>query len=199
MEWDPCEWRADDRSPMTSSASGGPILGRYTQHADDAHPDESDLRTIRLLGMPIALFLRAREHHDELIREFTLMAIRTNAQRGAPAQEQGPALPPRLRELVDILGLRFGASTSRADMERDAAIERGDATVDLTYHVPASMTADLQMLTQLMDDADDFCRMEKLLTLPRDPNMVAFGHWYNNEFLRQIDGLPPTPWNGPLE
>jgi hypothetical protein len=61
------------------------------------------------------------------------------------------------------------------------------------------MAADLEMLTQLMDDADDFCRMEKLLTLPRDPSMVAFGHWYNTEFLRQIDGLPPTPWNGPLE
>ena len=173
---------------MTSSAAGGPILGRYTHDISD----ETDLRTVRLLGMPIALFLRAREHHDELIREFTLMAIRANTQ-------PGPALPPRLRELVDILGRRFGASTSRADMERDAAIERGDATVDLTYHVPESLAADLQMLTQLMDDADDFCRMEKLLTLPRDPSMVAFGHWYNNEFLRQIDGLPPNPWNGPLE
>lgn len=171
---------------MTSSA-GGPILGRYTHHSDES--DETDLRTVRLLQLPIALFLRAREHHDELIREFTLMAIRSN----------GTALPPRLRELVDILGRRFGASTSRADMERDAAIERGDATVDLTYHVPASFADDLKMLTQLMDDADDFCRMETLLTLPRDPSMVAFGHWYNGEFLRQIDGLQATPWNGPLE
>ena len=173
---------------MTSPAAGGPILGRYTHDISD----DTDLRTVRLIGLPIALFLRAREHHDELIREFTLMAIRTNSHRG-------PALPPRLRELVDVLGRRFGASTSRADMERDAAIERGDATVDLIYHVPASFAADVQMLTQLMDDADDFCRMEKLLTLPRDPSMVAFGHWYNDEFLRQIDGLPPNPWNGPLD
>ena len=175
---------------MTSSAAGGPILGRYTHLSDESHSDDADLRTVRLLRMPIALFLRAREHHDELIREFTLMAIRSNTH---------PALPPRLRELVDILGRRFGATASRADMERDAAIERGDATVDLTYHVPASLAVDLQMLTQLMDDADDFCRMEQLLTLPRDRSMVAFGHWYNNEFLRQLDGLPPTPWNGPLE
>ncbi len=177
---------------MTSSGGGGPILGRYTHHSD--HPNATDLRTVRLLQLPVALFLRAREHHDELIREFTLMAIRSNAHRSA-----GPALPPRLRELVDILGRRFGASTSRADMERDAAIERGDDTVDLTYHVPASLAIDLQMLTQLMDDADDFCRMQHLLTLPRDRSMVAFGHWYNSEFTRQIDGLPPTPWIGPLE
>ena len=198
---------------MTSSAVGGPILGRYTHHSD--HPDATELRTVRLLRLPVALFLRAREHHDELIREFTLMAIRSNAHRGADtsnaangraanvvstaADDAGPALPPRLRELVDILGRRFGASTSRADMERDAAIERGDATVDLTYHVPAGLAVDLQMLTQLMDDADHFCRMEQLLTLPRDRSMVAFGHWYNSEFMRQIDGLPQTPWNGPLE
>lgn len=175
--------------------TGGPILGRYTHRSDQTeHSDQTDLRTVRLLGLPVALFLRAREHHDELIREFTLMAIRSNG-----TSANGVALPPRLRELVDILGRRFGASTLRADMERDAAIERGDATVDLTYQVPASLGDDLKMLTQLMDDADDFCRMETLLTLPRDASMVAFGHWYNNEFLRQIDGLPPTPWNGPLE
>jgi len=186
---------------MTSSAAGGPILGRYTRETSD----ETDVRTVRLLGMPIALFLRAREHHDELIREFTLMAIRgpatlhglDGATQGGPAS--GLALPPRLRELVDILGRRFGASTSRADMQRDAAIERGETTVDLTYHVPASIGSDIEMLSQLMDDADTFCRMEKLLTLPRDPTMVAFGHWYNMEFIRQLDGLPPTPWDGPLE
>jgi hypothetical protein len=175
--------------------TGGPILGRYTHQSDQTeHSDQTDLRTVRLIGLPVALFLRAREHHDELIREFTLMAIHpggTSANR--------VALPPRLRELVDILGRRYGASTSRADMERDAAIERGDTTVDLTYQVPASLGDDLTMLTQLMDDADEFCRMERLLTLPRDANMVAFGHWYNNEFLRQIDGLPPTPWTGPLD
>ena len=175
---------------MTSSAAGGPVLGRYTHRSGETNPNETDLCTVRLLRLPVALFLRAREHHDELIREFTLMAIRSNGH---------PALPPRLRELVDILGRRFGASASRADMERDAAIERGDATVDLTYHVPASLAVDLQILTQLLDDADDFCRTEHLLTLPRDRSVVAFGHWYNNEFRRQIDGLPPTPWNGPLE
>jgi len=39
---------------------------------------------------------------------------------------------------------------------------------------------------------------EKLLTLPRDPTMVAFSHWYGREFIRQIDGLEPEPWSGPV-
>jgi|GEM_PF-1573522 hypothetical protein len=177
------------RPGVTAIPAGGPRLGRYTPDL----PDHGPLYTVRLLRLPTALFLRSREHHDELVREFTLMAIRESEQQ-LPARP----LPPRLHELVDLLGRRYGASAERADMERDAAVERGDATVDLTYHVPASIAADLIGVTALMDDADEFCRLERLLTLPRDPTMVAFTHWYNREFLRQIDGLEPEPWAGPL-
>lgn len=171
-----------------AARAGGPILGRYTPDL----PEHGPLHTVHLLRLPISLFLRAREHHDELVREFTLMAIRES--------DQGPTrvLPPRLHELVDLLGRRYGAAAERADMERDAAIERGEASVDLTYHVPAAIVGDLVTLGGLMDDADEFCRLEKLLTLPRDPAMVAFTHWYNREFIRQIDGLKPEPWSGPL-
>lgn len=172
-------------------AAGGPILGRYTPDV----PEHGPLFTVHLLRLPIGLFLRAREHHDELVREFTLMAIRESEQESPRAPRP---LPPRLHELVDLLGRRYGASAERADMERDAATERGDASVDLTYHVPASIVGDLVTLGSLMDDADEFCRLEKLLTLPRDPSMVAFSHWYNREFIRQIDGLGPEPWSGAL-
>ena len=177
---------------MTGAAqAGGPILGRYTPEL----PEHGPLHTVRLLRLPIALFLRTREHHDELIREFTLMAIR-ESEPGPPRPPR--PLPPRLHELVDLLGRRYGASAERADMERDAATERGESTVDLTYHVPASIAGDMVTLGSLMDDADEFCKLEKLLTLPRDPTMVAFSHWYGREFIRQIDGLEPEPWSGPV-
>lgn len=175
--------------PVSASATGGPILGRYTP----VTPPEDELLTVRLLRMPIGLFLRAREHHDELVRELTLMAMRANTP------ERGPQLPPRLGELVDILGRRFGATASRADAERDAAIERGDTTVDLRYRVPASIGTDLVALNELIDDADEFCRTGQLLTLPRDAAIARFGHWYNGEFLRQLQGLDPIPWDGPLD
>jgi len=175
--------------PVSTSSTGGPVLGRYTPLT----APEGELFTVRLLRMPIGLFLRARERHDELVRELTLMAMRENTP------EQGPKLPPRLDELVEILGRRFGATTSRADPERDAAIARGDVTVDLTYHVPASLTTDIIALSELLDDADEFCRTGQLLTLPREPAIARFGHWYNGEFLRQLQGLDPLPWDGPLD
>ena len=171
--------------------AGGPVLGRYTPEL----PEDGPLHTVQLLRLPIGLFLRTREHHDELIREFTLMAIR-ESEPGPPRPPR--PLPPRLHELVDLLGRRYGASAERADMERDAAVERGEASVDLRYHVPASIAGDMATLGGLMDDADEFCKLEKLLTLPRDRTMVAFSHWYGREFIRQIDGLEPEPWSGPL-
>ncbi|HEY0871018.1 MAG TPA: hypothetical protein VGD55_11515 [Acidothermaceae bacterium] len=169
-----------------------PIVTRKTPAAADAR----EQRDVRMMGLPVALFLRTQEHHDELVREFTLMAIRESATDVGSTPRT--VLPARLRELIDILGRRFDASTSRADIELQAAVERGDPTVDLTYHVRSHVAAELIVSTELMDDADEFCRQEKLLTLPRDAAMVAFSRWYNREFLRQLDGLPPTPWDGPV-
>ena len=184
---------------MTTGEIGGAAppapapLGRYADADAGGHPDATaGLRTVQLLNLPIALFLRTREHHDDLVREFTLMAIQRQ-------HSDAPRMSERLSDLVETLGRRYGASAGRADAVRDAAIERGDATVDLTYEVPSSIVAHLIMLTELLDGADEFCRTEQLLTLPRTPEMVAFAHWYNGEFLNQINGFPPTPWSGPLE
>jgi hypothetical protein len=177
---------------MTSPTARRPTQGQRTPNFDH----QGELRDVRMMGLPVALFLRTREHHDELVREFTLMAIRESAtDAGAPPRT---VLPSRLRELIDILGRRFEASTSRADIDLQAAVERGDPTVDLTYHVSTDVVAEMVVGTELMDDADEFCRQERLLTLPRDPAMVDFSRWYNREFLRQIDGLAATPWDGPL-
>lgn len=166
-------------------------LGRYV-HAGADPETPAQLHTVRLLNMPIALFLRTRDHHDDLIREFTLMAIQRE-------NREAPRMSERLSDLVETLGRRYGASAGRADAVRDAAIERGDANVDLTYEVPSSIATDLIRLTELIDAADEFCRTEQLLTLPRTPEMVAFAHWYNGQFLNQINGLPPMPWSGPIE
>ncbi len=174
------------------NSPGGPVLGRY---GNESQPSDQPCE-VRLIGMPTALFVRAREHHDELLREFALMAI---GDTGGPRDGSVRPRPPRLAELVELLGRRYSASASRADAERDAAIERGDPTVDLVYHVPPDLRPNLQMLRQLMADADEFCREEQLLTLPRDPAIAAFSTWYVDEFIHQIDGAAPTPWNGPLE
>jgi hypothetical protein len=102
-------------------------------------------------------------------------------------------------ELVDILGRRYGAASARPDAEVDAALERGDRSLDLMYHVPDHVTEAADQLESLMAEADDFCRQQQMLALARPKILRDFADWYLDEFKRQIGGEPPRPWDGPLD
>lgn len=141
---------------------------------------------VELRGFPLEEYLRATEHHEELMREFALLAL-----AGADAH----ALPRRLVELMDELTQRYSAMTVTADAARDAALERGDKETDLVYRVPPDARQAVISLDSSLDEADEFCRSgEHLLTLATPPQALRFRKWYLGEFVRQIDGLPPTPW-----
>ena len=171
---------------MTSTASSG--LGRYA----DAGGDGTRLVEVRLVNFPLAVYVRAYEHHQELMREFALLAL------APPIPRPGHDVPARLLELIEVLGRRYAASADDTDAVRDAAIARGETAIDLTYTVPESARDACLRLGELMDAADEFCRDENLLTLASEPDEVAFRRWYLDEFVRQIDGAEPTPWRGPL-
>jgi hypothetical protein len=167
-------------SDSTSSA-----LGRFGQ---DLPHDNGDLVEVRLLRFPLPLWARAREHHDELMREFALLALSPEPMR--------PDVPERLKALIDSLGRRYGAAAEASNAERDRAWMRGDTTCDLVYHVPRSARDACLQLSALLDEADRFCRAgHELLTLAAPPDLLAFRRWYLDEFVRQIDGHEPKPWS----
>ena len=162
-----------------------PPLGRYEPD------DEGTLHEVQLLNLPLRLIATGREHHDEVMREFAMLALDEQLGEGH--------VPARMLELIDVLGRRYGAAAARPDAEVDAALARGDTTIDLVYHVPAHVTEAAEQLERLMTEADEFCRQQQLLTLERTPLQVRFARWYLDEFRRQISGEPPQPWDGPLE
>jgi len=163
----------------------GSPLGRY----DDATPDA--LHEVRLLGLPVRIMVASREHHDELMREFSLLALSGPSERSD--------VPARLVELTEILGVRYASSAARPEEEIDRAIDSGADTVDLSYTVPAHVVEAADTLAALMAEADAFCRAEQLLTLERSPLQVEFAQWYLDEFRRQVAGEPARPWTGPLD
>jgi hypothetical protein len=172
-------------TPGPADYREGSPLGRYDR------TDGDDLREVTLLRVPVRLLAAAREHHDEVMREFAVMALDESA-----SAEQVPA---RLLELVDVLGRRYGAASERPDAEVDAAIERGETTIDLVYHVPAHAIDAADQLEALMGEADEFCRTEQLLVLARPPLVREFATWYLDQFRTQIAGGEPVPWTGPLD
>jgi hypothetical protein len=163
------------------------VLGRYSPHP----PAGDEVVEVRLLNFPLQLFQQAREHHDELLREFALLALRP------PQDRPGHSAPARLLELIDLLGRRYATTAERADALRDEAIDRGEVTADLTYHLPRSAAPALRALHELMEEADEFCRSAQLLTRPSSGPQRAFREWFLDQLSGQLGGAAPEPWQGP--
>lgn len=141
-----------------------------------------------LLGFPLALFDRSREHMDGLMRELTFVA-----QARRQSQEHG--VPERLLELVDELVARYAGLNAAPEAERDEALDRGEESVDLSFRAPPDVGPDTQRLGDLLDEVDRYCAAgEHLLSLVTPPECVRFRRWYLGEFLRQVDGAPPQRW-----
>lgn len=158
-------------------------LGRY---ADG--PGDGPLHRVHLLQLPVRLLLDGRDRHDALLRELSLLAL---SDQHDPSQ--------RFAELTELLGGRYGAAQERPDALVDQAARDGVATLDLVYDVPASVVADADRVEALMAEADELCRAERLLTLPRTPLQRRFASWYLDELRRQVGGQQPQPWDGPLD
>jgi hypothetical protein len=161
------------------------VMGRY----DDADvPEGARLYEIRMLGVPVELFLAARQQHDELMREFAVLAL---AHQGQSSTD-----PPELRRLVQELGADSAAAASRPGAEVEAAAEAGEPAVDIVYRMPVSALVAAQRFQELMQRADEFCAQGRMLTMPRSPDILRFASWWFGELRRQVAGEAPTPWKG---
>lgn len=147
----------------------------------------SDLHTVRILAFPVEVYLRSTEAFEGLRREFALIAL------GSPDPD---AVPGRLERLIVALTEKFEGVSAEPDRLRDEAIERGDDVVEeLVHQVPGAAAGACVALSDMLDEADEFCRRgDLLLSLAATPEAVAFRRWYLGEFTGQIAGLPPLPW-----
>lgn len=156
---------------------------------DDNSAGRDDLVTVRLLALPVSLQARAQEHADELTRELTLIGERMR-QRGDHA-----GLPARLVSLVEQLTAEYSMFTGEQEQQVADAVASGAATIDLTYQVPASVAVAARALSDILDEADDYCRAgEHLLTLPTPDDLLTYRRWFLDAFTDQIAGAEPVPY-----
>lgn len=147
-----------------------------------------ELVVVTLVRLPLDLMRAAAEHQDELRREFALI-------RQASALDEA-SIPHRLLRLVDELEVLFAAFSEEPRASLAAALERGDASIDLEYRIPPQAREACIHLGDLLDEADEFCRNgEHLLTLATAEGPLLLRRWFLGEFVAQIDGANPTPWD----
>jgi hypothetical protein len=151
-------------------------------------PDADQLHDVRILRLPIPVFVRAQEHGAELLREMYLLAQQLD-------DADRHHLPARLTALVDSLGHRFAGLTTEQDVLLEAAVAADVAEIDLLYRLPAAAAAAVQALGDLLDEADEFCRQGRhLLTLATPDESLRYRRWYLGEFTRQLGGEDPIAW-----
>jgi hypothetical protein len=143
---------------------------------------------VRILHLPLEVYLSAQEHSDALLREFALLA------GYAPPDE----VPRRLVDLaVEVRG-QFGPASTALSETIEAAIQRGDRTVDLTLALPPEASHALLRLAEHLDEADRFCDAGNLLTFSSSSVVREFRAWYTAEILSQLDGGSPHSWPSPI-
>lgn len=170
---------------MERHVTDGPALGRYTPTAG------GPVVTVHLRDVPVRVWRRSAEHHDELMREMALLAL---------APDSTHDLPRRLVELVEVLGRTYGSARARPEQEREAALAAGLDRIDLAFDIPASAGEAAQVLGAILREAEEFCRTgDALLTLAQPEVQERFNRWYLDEVAGQIAGAPPTPWPGPWD
>ncbi len=148
-------------------------------------PSERLRSTVRLLGLPVQVHVDAAAHQEALQREIDVISI-----------DDQTSAPLRLRALIAEVQEQYGGLSEHPAAELQAAIERGDTSVDLTYVVPPEAAEASERLLEVLDEVDEYCRRgEHLLTLASPPEAVAYRRWFLGQFSAQLHGEAPTPWS----
>ena len=137
---------------------------------------------VRLIGIPLREYGRMTEHHDGLMRELALIS-------------SGPgSAPGRLLDLATDARARFGPFSVGPRAALADAIERHDESADIVYRLPRAAREAAVLLGERLDEADEYCRREQLLTLETPPAVKRLRTWFLRQFVDQIDGSPPVAW-----
>lgn len=147
---------------------------------------EIELVEVRLIGMSVPDFVAARQHNDELNREFGYLLAQADVSPGS--------VPHRLVTITRQLRERYADFTAATSAELEAAIAAGESTVDLAYQVPAEAADAAATLGDLLDEADEYCAAGELLTLATPDRALNLRRWFLSEFIRQTHGEPPIPY-----
>jgi hypothetical protein len=152
-----------------------------------------DLLTFHVKGLPLAVHARAQEHADGLTRELILAAAAL--RQGSNARD----LPARLVDLIKALSAQESMFTIGQESQIAAAIAADHDTIDLTYRLPASAADAAQQWSDLLEEADDYCRAGGvLLTLATPADLVAYRRWFLSQFADQAAGQSPVSWDAHL-
>lgn len=145
-----------------------------------------------LPDFPLRLWARQQEHIQALLREFSLLLI------GERSGEMRNAAPGRLLELAESFTATYGPQLTAVTEERQRALDQGLDRIDSHVPLVEGLPDLLNEVDSALSSADEFCRGDELLILPRPLELVRLADWTRQELTAQYGGADPTPWRGPF-
>lgn len=171
-----------------------PVGGADTASVDGAGFDETDVDsllaswadldgadavfTVSLGAVPTDLLLEAKAQIDSLVREFTLVASRSDPS--------GAQLPSDLAGLVQTVVHGFADARAQIKQQALAAAASGLAQTDLQLALPAAAADAGERYLAALDEADRYARAARLLTLETPPVHRVFREWYVGSLVAQL-------------
>jgi anti-sigma regulatory factor (Ser/Thr protein kinase) len=178
--------------PGTGEMADRQVRGSWSGSGDEPAPAPPGVEggpdvSVRLIGLPVEVYLAAEEHHDALVRELGMLLA--SGREGSGSDE-----PARLLELAGRLVGQFGAGNEQRRAQVEAARLAGEQTVDVVMLFPSGAQDQVMQIADELDEVDEFCRRAQLLTPPSTEDLKRFRRWYTDEIVRQLAGETPTPW-----
>lgn len=142
----------------------------------------SQWRRISVADVPVDLFLAMVEHHEEMLRELSLIDIGV-ADEPVVSQEV-----IRVRELLPPLRARFGMTrgTVLERVHRARLQQRSTVDVDVEMPVSTELADSVEATLEALEKADERCRDGELLTLAATPEVAALRRRVATEIAKQL-------------
>lgn len=160
--------------------------------ARDDPPSSPAAPQVRLVGYPVVLGRLLDEYTEEIFREVQVLAV------NADHLGDGIGVLQRLAGLNVRVSTEWGDLVADQSAARERAEARGEHRVDLRYPLIDESRQVLMQYAVLTEELDACCRRGELLNPEPAPPLRALRRWTISEFVRQYDGEPAQPWDGPL-
>ena len=153
---------------------------------DDEPAEATERYTVVLGDVPTDLLIAAKAHIDNLVREFSLAA------------NSRALVPEPLAELIETVVHGFSEARVAIKRQAIAAARRGEPRTRLTLHLPLTAADAGEAYLAALDEADEYARAARLLTLETPADHRLFRHWYVEAVVSQLRRIATGEQPGPV-
>lgn len=167
----------------------GPAVGppQPDARARVAGPQASGTVAVRLEGLPVRLWIAARQHHEAALRE---LYLRESLREATPEPEVRQRVQLAVSALDGALAQALGTPDAPGTFARALP-----AAADLRFAAGDDLAAGAIALQGALEQAERLAREGDLLVLPALPEVVALRDWVCEQVVAQVNGVAPSGWS----